>query len=146
MFNQSFTEKKLLIFQKKIIIIKLGIFFAGIWKKILLFSKLRPTYFSIFQKFKKILHLAVFNWNSKKNIVIFKNQRPRICEAAKFGAKIKILKFEIKNIFIGCVGQQFWKTIVIFQISTRRIYLIAKFGAKIKILKFGTKNTLLAYF
>ena len=133
MFNQSFTEKKLLIFQRKIIIIKLGIFFAGIWKKILLFSKLRPTYFSIFQKFKK-------------NIVIFKNQRPRICEAAKFGAKIKILKFEIKNIFIGCVGQQFWKTIVIFQISTRRIYLIANIGAKIKILKFGTKNTLLAYF
>ena len=141
MFNQSFTEKKLLIFQRRIIIIKLGIFFAGIWKKILLFSKLRPTYFSIFQKFKKCCI-----WNSKKNIVIFKNQRPRICEAAKFGAKIKILKFEIKNIFIGCVGQQFWKTIVIFQISTRRIYLIAKFGAKIKILKFGTKNTLLAYF
>ena len=54
-----------------------------------------------------MLHLAVFNWNSKKNIVIFKNQGPRICEAAKFGAKIKILKFEIKNIFIGCVGQQF---------------------------------------
>ena len=54
-----------------------------------------------------MLHLAVFNWNSKKNIVIFKNQRPRICEAAKFGAKIKILKFEIKNIFIECVGQQF---------------------------------------
>ena len=43
----------------------------------------------------------------EKKIAIFKNQRPRICEAAMFGAKKKILKFEIKNILIGCVGQQF---------------------------------------
>ena len=54
-----------------------------------------------------MLYLAIFYWNLKKKIAIFKNQRPRICEAAMFGAKIKILKFEIKNILIGCVGQQF---------------------------------------
>ena len=89
----------------------MGIFFTGIRKKILLFFKLRFTYFSIFQKYQhlgqKMLYLAIFYWNLKKKIAIFKNQRPRICEAAMFGAKIKILKFEIKNILIGCVGQQF---------------------------------------
>ena len=54
-----------------------------------------------------MLYLAIFDWNLKKKIVIFKNQRSRICEAAMFDAKIKILKFEIKNILIGCMGQQF---------------------------------------
>ena len=39
---------------------------------------------------------------------------------AKFRERIKILKFETKNVFFSCFEQVSWKAIVIFEISALR--------------------------
>ena len=91
-------------------------------------------------------------WNLKSHCHIW-NQRPRICLNAKFGAKIKILKFKTKK----CLNWVFWAANLNFWTGIWKNYwhtwndcpwicLGAKFGAKIKILKSGTKNALFEYF
>ena len=68
------------------------------------------------------------------------NQHPQICLVAKFGAKIKILKFGTKNVLFG----YFWawnlkKTIVRFEISTFKYVYLQNITKKQKCLNFGPK-------
>ena len=64
------------------------------------------------------------------------NQRPRICLIAKFGGKIKILKFGTKNAWFGFFGAWIWKYYCYIWNQHPLICLIAKFHIKTKMPKF----------
>ena len=70
------------------------------------------------------------------------NQRPRICLAAKFGAKITILRLPE----FGYFWSESWNIYCHIWNQHPRLCLIAKFCEKKKIPKFGTKNPLFEYF
>ena len=135
-FTQSFTEKRFV----------LGYFLAGIWKKILPFSKSTPSTFSVTEvlckskqylssREKKCFTWVFSDWNSKNPFSYLKSSPSNL---SKFGAKIKTLKLGTKNALI--------RNHCHIEHQRPRICLIAKFGEKIKILKFGTKNALFEYF
>ena len=67
------------------------------------------------------------------------NQRPRICLVAKFGAKIKIFKFETKNFWFAYFLTDIWKQYSHIWNQRPRICLFVKFREKMKITKFEPK-------
>ena len=69
-----------------------------------------------------------------KNFCHICNQHPPIYLIAKFGAKIRIVKFGNKNALFGCFGQKFWKTIVTFEIDGLQFALLQSLAQKIIIL------------
>ena len=75
------------------------------------------------------------------------NQCLLICLVAKFGAKLKFLKFGIKYTWFGWAFFD-WnlKTILSYLKSSPRIGLTAKCREIIKMDKFGTKNASFCYF
>ena len=114
-FTQSFTEKRFV----------LGYSLAGIWKKILPFSKSTPSTFSVSEvlckskkylssREKKCFTWVFSDWNSKNPFSYLKSSPSNL---SKFGAKIKTLKLGTKNALIRSFEPQFWKTIVILNTS-----------------------------
>ena len=68
------------------------------------------------------------------------NQHPRICLVAKFGAKIKILKFGTENALFGYFWARTLKnTIVRFEISTFKYVYLQNLTKKQKCLNLGPK-------
>ena len=59
---------------------------------------------------------------------------------SKVWCKIKILKFETKNVWFGYFWAGIWKWYCYIWNQHTRICLIAKLREEIKISKFGTKN------
>ena len=74
------------------------------------------------------------------------NQRSPICRIAKFRAKIRILKFGIKNVLFGYFWAGMWKQYCHIWKQLSRISQTAKFRKKVKMPRFGTKNALFGYF
>ena len=88
-------------------------------------------YCQIFQNAKFCVKVKIFKFWTKyalfgffgkqflKTIVIFEISALGICLIRKFGAKIKILKFGIKEIsYLSIFGLEFDNNIVIFEVST----------------------------
>ena len=65
----------------------------------------------------KMSYLGIFRLELEKKCCHIWNQRPWICLAVKFGAKIKILKFETKMPDLGIFGLEFEHDIVIFEVG-----------------------------
>ena len=131
-------KKKLLSFQINFCI---WVFFAGIWKKLLPFSKSVSLNFPLREdscKNKKILTFrtkpALFGyfrtgiWKSHCHIWY---QRPRI---RVFGAKQKT-KFGTKNVCFAYFWGRIWKYYCHIWNLPPQICLAAKFDAKTKIMK-----------
>ena len=153
-------KKKLLSFQINFCI---WVFFAGIWKKLLPFSKSVSLNFPLREdscKNKKILtfrtkptlfgYFRTGIWKSHCHIWY---QRPRI---RVFGAKQKT-KFGTKNVCFAYFWGRVWKYYCHIWNLPPQICLAAKFDAKTKIMKkkfvkktkmpkFDTKNPLFRYF
>ena len=72
------------------------------------------------------------------------NQRPLICQIAKFCTKIRILEFGTKNALFGYFGA-ILENYCPFCNQLSGICPIAKVGGETKILKFGTKNVSFGY-
>ena len=74
------------------------------------------------------------------------NQHPQICLVAKFGSKIKILKFPTKNVLFEyfCTGT--WENCYHVWNQHIRVCLIAKYHEIMKMPKFATKSALIGYF
>ena len=75
-----------------------------------------------------------------KNYCHICDQRPPVCQTAKFCTKIRILKFGTKNVYFQCFGAVLKSDYCPFCNQRPQICLIAKVGAETKILKFGIKN------
>ena len=73
-------------------------------------------------------------------------QRHWVCLATKFGEKIEILKFGIKNALFGYFWTRILKNYCHIWNQLPPICLIAKFSRKTKMSKFGTKYALFGYF
>ena len=90
----------------------------------------------------KMLYFGVFYCH-------ISNQHPRICLISKFRAKIKILKFGIKNawleVFLGWkLAKLGWK---LSYLKLRHSILYdCKFRVRVKVFNFGIKNTLFGHF
>ena len=81
-----------------------------------------------------------------KNRSHISNQHPRICLKAKFGAKIKTLKFETAYVLFRYFKAGIWKHYCHAWNQYSWIFLYAKVHTKIKILRFRTKTPLFEYF
>ena len=91
-------------------------------------------------KILKKPNLCIFGLEFENIICHVSNQRPRICFVAKFGGKIKILKFRVKNALFG----YFWAGIFLkngchIWNQDPLICLIANFAKKQKCLNLGPK-------
>ena len=110
--------------------------------------EIRPSNLSNRKVWCKIKNSSM--WDQKCLIRVFLppiwNQHPRICRIAKFGAKMKILKFETAYVLSGYFKAGIWKHYCHFWNQYSCIFLYAKFHAKIKILRFRTKIPLFEYF
>ena len=89
----------------------------------------------------KMPYLGIFGLEFEKNIHIW-NKRPWICLVAKFGAKLKILKFGIKNTWFRSFWTGIWKQYCHISNQHPRICLYTKCREKVKMPKFGTKRYL----
>ena len=74
------------------------------------------------------------------------NLRPRICLVAKFGPKIKTLKFGTKSTWFGFFWARILKNYCHIWNQHPQICLFSKFHEKTKMPKFGTKNAWFRYF
>ena len=113
-------RKILLSFQRKF---RIWVFLAGIWKKILPFSKSVPSIFLIcgvscknknyLHLQQKILYLDIFGLKFKKAIVIFEIKSLEILPSNLFNLQSlvqkKILKFRNKNAQFVYFGAIIWK-------------------------------------
>ena len=119
------------------------------WKTIVIFE-ISTLEFALLQSFVqkiKILKFGKkFGTGTWKYCCHIWNQRPQICLAAKFGAKVKILKFETKNTWFGYFWTGSWKLYCHILNQLHRICLISKFLRKTKMPKLGTNNVLFEYF
>ena len=128
-------------FQRKF---RIWVFSAGIWKKLLSFSKSVLPNFLICEfscKNTKYLHLGqklfirvLFDWNSKKSLSFLKST-PWISVSAKFGAKQKCLNLGSKIPDLGIFWLEVENNIAIIEISS----LIANYHKKQKCLNVGPK-------
>ena len=87
----------------------------------------------------KMTCLGVLGSNLKNHCYI-RNQRPQICFIAKFGVKIKILKFGSKNVLIAYFWVRNLKIILSYLKSEPSSSSNSKFCNKTKNPKFGTKT------
>ena len=98
-------------------------------------------------KILKKPNLCIFGLEFENIICHVSNQRPRICFVAKFGGKIKILKFRVKNALFGYFWAGIFKKKRLSYLKSGPSHLSnCKFCKKTKMSKFGTKNVLFGYF
>ena len=99
------------------------VFFVGVWKKLLPFSKWVPLNFSICKD------SWYFRTGIRKSHCHIWNLRSRIYLVAKSGAKIKIFIFGTKNAWFGYFWAGIWKYFCLIWNQHPRICLLAKFDA-----------------
>ena len=91
----------------------------------------------IILKFRIIIAIFVYFWAEIwKYYCNIWNHCPQICLAAKFGAKIKVLKFGTKSALFEYFGCEFGETILIFEFSSLEFVWYQSLVQKQKFLNF----------